>query len=123
MAVVWPVTLPQEQFMGLTEKLDPNTVDVQVASGPPISRRRSTRARREFSTPMMLTGVQVETLMVFFRTSLKDGIDSFEWTDFRTGATILFRFLAPPAFRLVIAASDPEKRRYDTEISVEEVFW
>ena len=123
MSVVWPPDLPQCQFIGLTEKLDPNTVDTQVSSGPPISRRRSTRARREFSTPVMLTGAQVETLMAFFRTSLKDGIDSFEWTDFRTGATILLRFLDPPAFRLSIGGTDPDNRWYDTDIHVEEVFW
>lgn len=116
---VWPASLPQRQFVGLTESAAPNVIEFQVSAGPYKKRRRSTRERQFQSTPIELTGVEKATFDTFFDSTLLGGVEEFEWKNSITDATQNFRFVKKPTWTLFAPASNPNNRMYRAVLELE----
>ena len=97
----WPASLPQNQFLGMTEQ----DIDARVVSpndsGPPSRRNRFNARLTSVSTPIVLTGTQKQTFDTFYRTTLLNGASAFDWEDPTTDATVSFAFKTPPRWALV----------------------
>jgi hypothetical protein len=121
MSNVWPPSLPQNQFIGLFEDISPKVSTFNTDNGPIMSRLKSTVPDRYQSTPMELTGAQRTILDTFVNTTLRGGIDSFEWTDFTTGSTRIFRLKQPPSLKFTLANSAilPDDRIYTANLDLE----
>ena len=118
MPAVWPSTLPQFPVAGWDETAQPNTVETDVGSGPPKTRRRSTRERVFQNTYMEFTGVQKATFEAFWLV-LFHGAVTFEWSDMSTGDVAEFRFTKKPKFKNLTPATDPDLRWYSCTLELE----
>lgn len=118
--VVWPASLPQNPFIGYEEAAEPNVVTTEVGSGPPKSRRRSTRERVFQATPMEFTGAQKATFEAFWL-NINQGASPFEWQDMATGDTVEFKFIngRKPKFRNLTPGSTTNNRLYGCVLELE----
>lgn len=114
----WPGTLPQNQFIGLTEVDVDAVLRTQMDSGPPSRRNRFAASMRFVRTPIILTGSQKQTFDTFFRTTLKNGSLSFDWEDPTTDATVSFAFRGPPQWGLV-TGGDVNSRKWSAILVLE----
>jgi hypothetical protein len=77
----WPATLPSK----LPKRLRENAVDgresFQPDAGPPIAVRRFTATPRVIEFELVLTTTQKDTLETFYKTTLKEGVLEFDWTN------------------------------------------
>lgn len=98
---VWPATLPQDPFIGLTDELSADAlVRTQMSAGPAKVRRRHGAAVRNVTVPLILTGAQRQTYDTFYKTTLKNGSLQWDWKDPVDGAVISFRFVSAAQFIL-----------------------
>lgn len=100
MAIVWPVTIPDE-FMddGFAESPPDNSIRSQTDIGPPKIRRRSTAGIRPIVGQQKMTSAQVATLDTFYVTTTQSGSLDFEKKNPRTGSTVNMVFSKPPRYR------------------------
>jgi hypothetical protein len=96
----WPSTLPQNQFIGLTEQRQDPRLRTQMDAGPAKMRRRYTATVRTFSVPIELNGTQRQAFDTFWITDTQEGSLSFSWTDPVTDSAVTFRFVSPPQWTL-----------------------
>ena len=115
---VWPGTLPQKQFLGMTETDVDAVVRTPMDSGPPSRRNRFAANMRFVRAPIVLTGAQKQTFDTFFRTTLKNGSLEFDWEDPTTDATVSFAFRGPPSWAL-ISGGDVNSRKWSGVLSLE----
>jgi hypothetical protein len=103
MTAVYPTTLPQFVLeQGYAEKFQSQTVESGMDTGPMKSRRRFSRAIREFSITLELTPQQRETFETFWLTTLRGGALPFEWVHPLTRVATTFRFKNPaPAYSVI----------------------
>ena len=94
----WPASLPQKQFLGMTEQRGDARLRTEMDAGPAKMRRRFTNTVRDFTTPILLSGTQRQTLDTFYIDTLKKGVLAFDWEDPVTDAIVSFRFVEPPRF-------------------------
>jgi hypothetical protein len=118
-AGTWPPTLPQLPDIGVSEEVQPNTVETEVDSGPSRIRRRSTKRRVFQTAPMTLTGAEYALLKTFYEDTLLDGTLTFDWTDVMTGTAAEFRFVSPPVPQMWAPALDPDNRWYTVTLELE----
>jgi hypothetical protein len=96
----WPGTLPQLVAVdGYSEEPPSVTARTQMDAGPDKVRRRTTVGIRPLAVQLDLTKTQVETLDVFFVTTLKGGSLPFDWVDPRNQTAHSLRFVRPPVYR------------------------
>lgn len=107
---VWPVSLPQKQFIGLSEQREDARVRTEMDAGPAKMRRRFTAASRLFSIPIALDGQQRQDFDTFYITTLQEGVLSFDWEDPVNDATVTFRFREPPELRLIVGGTTTTRR-------------
>ncbi|MFQ5776362.1 MAG: hypothetical protein ACE5GS_17725 [Kiloniellaceae bacterium] len=97
--VAWPASLPQDKLLAAVQETAPDlVVRTQMDAGPAKVRRRFTAGVRPFEMELDLTLSEVQTLDDFFVTTLAGGALAFDWQHPRTGATLSFRFVAPPSY-------------------------
>ena len=122
MAEVWPPSLPQDHFIGLTTALPDVLIRTKMDAGPDKVRRRFTGNARPVRTFFVGTETQVKTFRDFFNTTLKGGSLSFEWDDPIGDATVLFRFKAPPPPTITLLVGNTDhalaKWRVDLELEI-----
>lgn len=118
LGLVWPPSLPQEQFLGLTEQEQDARLRTQMDAGPAIMRRRFTATVRDFTIPILLNGTQRQTLDTFYITTLLEGVLAFEWVDPVDDTTVSFRFVEPIRFT-PIAGGTPADRLWEGTMSLE----
>lgn len=107
---VWPASLPQQQFHGLTVQRQAATVNFEPDAGVPKSRREFA-ARRRVSTPIALSGTQKQTFESFYVTALQEGALPFDWSDPETDATVEFKFIGdPPQFTLFVGGTTSTRK-------------
>ena len=95
----WPATLPSYVLVeGYSEMPPVNSIRTQMDVGPPKVRRRSTAAPRPITCKQHMTKTQVAILDTFYVTTLSSGVDPFDWTHPRTGASVSFTFTEPPTY-------------------------
>jgi hypothetical protein len=103
MPAIYPSTLPQFVLeQGYSEKFQNQTIESSMDSGPMKSRRRFTKAIREFSITLQLTAAQKATFEDFWLTTLRGGSLPFEWVHPLTRTVMSFRFKNPaPQFSVI----------------------
>ena len=96
----WPSSLPDNlNVEGYTEARVDGTIRTQMDAGPEFVRRRFSATPTRVSGSLVLTDTQVATLDTFYQTTLNGGVDAFDWTHPRTGASVEMRFTSPPSYR------------------------
>ncbi len=115
----WPVSLPQQQFLGLQIQYEPNVLEFEVDAGPAKRRRRSSKGRTYLRTDIELRGDQLAVFETFYDTTLVSGTLAFDWTHPATDAAASFRFQRKPAWTLVVPATDPDDRCYQGSLDLE----
>lgn len=97
---IWPVTLPQTvSWQGYARRLQDTRIRSTMDAGPPKLRSRMTVGMVEQDLPIVwCTKAQWVLLETFYVTTLAQGTLPFDWTDPISGATVHFRFKAPPQF-------------------------
>lgn len=95
---VWPVTLPQSvSWQGYTRRIQDTRLRTPMDAGPPKLRSKYTAHIVEHDLPVVyFTKAQWVLLEAFYVTTLQQGTQTFEWTDPISGATVNYRFKAPP---------------------------
>lgn len=119
MANVWPTTLPDNILSEFSESTQSNILSFTCQNGPEKRRRTSTYKRKFQSGSLQLTGAQVTILKGFYDTTLSGGIDTFDWEDMVTGATVSFRFVSEPKYSNVVPGPVADNRLYETTIELE----
>ncbi len=115
---VWPGSLPQQQFISISETDVDAVLRTPMDSGPPSRRNRFSANMRSVRSPIVLTGAQKQTFDTFFRTTLKNGSLAFDWEDPTTDATVSFAFRDPPQWTLV-SGGDVNSRKWSAILSLE----
>lgn len=95
----WPASLPQEfERPGYRDSLPGRTVGTAIQGGDPLARETSRRPNRApMVGAMLVTTVQWETLLAFYRADIGDGALAFDFPDPDDGdAAIPVAFTAPP---------------------------
>jgi hypothetical protein len=98
---LWPATLPQSVFIGVTDQRRPAVVRTASDGGVDKIRRRFTSTPRDIDPPIVLTVAQRATFDTFFITTLKEGSLPFEWDDPVDDSTVQFRWRSPPQWRMI----------------------
>lgn len=94
----WPGTVNQLTYRnGYQQTPERNVVTFQPEVGPPIERRRSSISTEIVSCSGRGTLTEFNNLMTFYRTTLKDGVDTFTRTHPLNGGTVTCKFMEPPA--------------------------
>lgn len=115
---VWPPSLPQDQFLGLTEQDQDAVARTQMDAGPPTRRTRFTAITRAVQVPLIVTGTQRQAFDTFYRTTLEHGAQAFDWEDPTTDATVSFAFRSPPKWSL-LKGGTPATRVWQTQLDLE----
>lgn len=92
MASPWPPSLPQIPLYQGRERSVDRAISSQPDWGPRKIRLRFTAAPIPVSLSFVLTLAQVDTLDVFYDTTLGGGAEEFDWLHPRTGAAVSVRF-------------------------------
>lgn len=109
----WPTDLPAPALNTLVETPPRNKIRSQTDKGPPKERRRTTANVRPISFMLKLTPAQVTTLDDFFVTDTASGVNEFDYTHPRTGASVTAKFAEEPVYNEVEGAI------YDCPIKLE----
>ena len=69
-----------------------------MEQGPAKVRQRTTAGVRNLSLGYLLSKSQIDDLELFYKTTLKGGSLSFDFTHPREAVTVSCRFVAPPQY-------------------------
>lgn len=94
----WPASLPQDFFIGLSERRRPAFQEFAVDAGPSMRRRIFGGSKDDLGDPIVLDQAQRVTFDTFYRTTLEEGTLEFDWTHPVSGATATYRFADAPSF-------------------------
>lgn len=115
----WPGSLPQAQFVGIEDERAMGFMRSEVDAGPAKQRRRFSSAVRALRTDMEVNGTERAALDTFYVTTVKEGSLEWTWTDPNGDATVTFRFMEPPRYRLRVGNSDNAKRIWSVTLALE----
>lgn len=97
---VWPVSLQQKLNVDSFQyNFGKATVRTEMDVGPAKVRARVTDAVDGYTCSIFLTYAEVATFKTFFKTTLNNGVNQFEFNDPFTGAPTIFRFADEPRIR------------------------
>jgi hypothetical protein len=96
---IYPPSLPKPEQGSFSESRLKTWVEDVPEVGAPRRRARFSRALGKWSFSLLLTGAEKETLLDFYKTTLGNGVDSFEWTHFTTGVVYIVEFTDFPIVR------------------------
>lgn len=105
----WPIDLPQRQQHAEVERLDP-IIRTPMEIGPAKARRRPGPVLERVRIPMRLNAFQYERFWEWWRTDLLGGTLTFTWEHPFTDDVVNYRFLATPAFSLVLGGHTRDLR-------------
>lgn len=114
---VWPSSLPQDQFVGLSYRFAPAVLRTPVDGGPAKLRRLYTSAYQPIDIPIVLTNVQMTLLNMFFRDTIFLGSLPFDWEDPATDELVTMQFREPPTFAMV--ATNATTRVWSGQMALE----
>lgn len=114
----WPAALPQKQFVGLTETDVDAVARTPMDSGPASRRNRFSAVPRNIVVPIILNGAQKQAFDSFYRTTLSNGAQSFDWDDPVTDASISLAFTKPPQWVLTRGGT-PAARHWRADLTLE----
>jgi hypothetical protein len=120
MTPVWLASLPQNQFIGLSDERAPaSLIRSNMEMGPAHQRPRFTAVPRTVKAPIVLTGQQRQDFDNFFINTLSQGALRFNWSDPMNDTTVTFRFTATPQWKLVAGGAPTTSRRWSAELELE----
>jgi hypothetical protein len=94
---VWPVSLPQYFEVGVQDTRQQGFIRSQTETGPYKQRKRFTATSRFLSGSMLLTGSERATFETFYKTTLSEGTDEFDFIDPIDFSTVSARFVQAPS--------------------------
>lgn len=98
--MAWPASLPQKMRMAsFATAIEDANIRTQMDYGPDFVRPRTSITYDQVTGDMVLTTAQVATLKAYYRTTLINGSEWFDWNHPETENSTTFRFLRPPTFR------------------------
>ena len=92
---MWPTSLPALEHSSFSGDFPDVTITSSVSSGPPKVRKRFTAAEEPFSQRLLLSWVQYNTLVAFWRDDLDSGVLPFDYP-YMGGVMASVRMTAPP---------------------------
>jgi len=95
---LWPLSLPQDAFIGQTFQRRPAFSQFTVDAGPAKRRRVFGNASTDVQSPMFFTSDQLVDFTEFFEETLQEGSLEFDWRHPITGQLATFRFSEYPSF-------------------------
>lgn len=93
---IFPGTLPQHFEVGVQDTRQQGFIRSQTETGPFKQRKRFTATSRFLSGTMLFTGTQRATFDTFYKTTLSEGTDAFDFTDPADFSTASVRFVTAP---------------------------
>lgn len=109
----WPATLPAPALNSVRESPPKNKLRSPMDKGPPKERRRTTANVRPISFLLKCTLAQTQILDDFFTGDTASGVNEFDFTHPRTGATVSAKFASEPEY------SEVEGVLYECTIQLE----
>jgi hypothetical protein len=92
----WPGGIPAAPLLGsLAVQNDDNVLRFQSDVGTPIRRSRYTAQSQRHSFSLILSTAQLATFDYFYKTTLGNGVTSFDFNDPITGVSASFSFAEP----------------------------
>lgn len=113
----WPTSLPNMK-LGTSVGDEESRLISPMDSGPASVRKRFTAFTQKVDVPMVLTGAQLAIFQTFYRTTINQGTDSFNWKDPATDAAAILRFKSPPVWSSV-KSGEPNDRIWKGTLSLE----
>lgn len=93
----WPVSLPSAPLVsGWQETLADNLYRFNPRQGRPLTRLKSTQSLDVQGVSWMLTAAQRTTFLTFYRTTLLNGLYSFDMAHPADGTVMTFQFTGSP---------------------------
>ena len=114
----WPASLPQTAFLGASIGDDDSRLVTGMDAGPSTRRNRFTAIKQSFNAPIVLTGTQLATFNTFYRTTLNNGADAFDWKDPTDDSTVSIAFKAPPVWTAIKPGASAD-RLWQSTLSLE----
>jgi len=89
----WPGGLPQKPLINAYgETFGNHLISTPVDDGPPIVRKFTTSTPDIYTFRFLMTTAQRVTFETFFKTTVNQGADTFDWAHPITGTTETWRF-------------------------------
>lgn len=101
---VWPPSLPQDFFIGVTHQRRAAFAQFTVDAGPAKRRRIAGNVSRDVRVPMTFTETQMADFDDFYVATLFDGALPFDWIHPITGLPATYRFNSYPSFGISISS-------------------
>jgi len=96
---LWPNTLPAYPLLeNFSEEVENTIIRTEMDNGPAKLRQRTTAGVSNMSLGYLLSKVQIDTLEIFYKTTLKGGSLAFDFTHPRRDTIISCRFVSPPQY-------------------------
>jgi len=115
---VWPVSLPSTMEVGANEEFVQGFIRSPVDKGPSKSRRRFTNSPRVLNGTMLFDATQRAAFDTFYKTTISEGADEFDFTDPVDLSTVTARFVEAPKFSM-LAGSASGVALYRVSLSIE----
>ena len=115
----WPATLPQNQFVGLTEQDADAVLRTDMDAGPPSRRNKYTAHVMDVSVPIVLTGAQKKVFDTFYRVTLRNGSLSFTWDSPTDDSAVSYAFKGPVRWTLIRGGADSDRRVWRGQMELE----
>ena len=114
----WPASLPQDQFLRMTDQIQDTVLRTPMDAGPPTRRNRYTAVVRNVDVRLVLNGTQRQAFDTFYKTTLGNGALAFDWEDPVTDATVSFAFRGPATWTLIRGGTGAT-RIWETQLQLE----
>jgi len=115
----WPGSLPEYFEVGVQDTRQQGFIRSQTETGPYKQRKRFTATSRFLSGTMLLTGTQRATFDTFYKTTISEGTDAFDFIDPADFSTISARFVSPPSLSAVAGGGTAGTGQWRIEIVLE----
>lgn len=116
---IWPGTLPQYFEIGVQDTRQQGFIRSQTETGPYKQRKRFTATSRFLNGTMLLTGSQRATFETFYKTTLSEGTDEFDFIDPSGFSTVSARFTAPPVLSAVAGGDTATAAQWRIQLALE----
>jgi hypothetical protein len=116
---IWPGTLPQYFEVGVQDTRQQGFIRSQTETGPYKQRKRFTATSRFLSGTMLLTGTQRATFETFYKTTLSEGTDEFDFIDPADFSTVSVRFAAVPTLSGVAGGGTAGTAQWRMDMALE----
>lgn len=113
---VWPVSFPQDAFLGQSFQRRTAFAQFSVDAGPAMRRRVFGNASMDVRSPMIFTQTQMQDFDEFWIDTLFEGSLEFDWVHPVTGLAATFRLNSYPSFSKIESA---EGKLYQTTLDLE----